>query len=326
MIEVKNLTKDYGATRAIENVSFTVPTGQVMGFLGPNGAGKTTTMKIITGFMPPTDGQVLVDSLDAIEHSLEVRRKIGYLPENTPLYTDMDVVGYLTFVQRLRGLPRSEHEARTRRMIELCGLGEMLKKDIGELSKGYRQRVGVAQAMIHDPEILILDEPTVGLDPNQIVEIRDLIKELGRAKTLILCTHILPEVDATCDRVLIINWGKIVADGTPATLRAAASGHDRLTVEIKGPPDQVRSALEALPGAARVAKADGADAEPVTAGCGRFVVESPAGKDLREMVFAMVRDRQWILLEMHREATRLEDVFRQLTVGADALSGGGGAS
>ena len=326
MIEVKNLTKDYGATRAIEDVSFTVPTGQIMGFLGPNGAGKTTTMKIITGFMPPTAGQVLVDSMDAIEHSLEVRRKIGYLPESTPLYTDMDVVGYLTFVQRLRGLPKSEHAMRTNRMIELCGLGEMLKKDIGELSKGYRQRVGVAQAMIHDPEILILDEPTVGLDPNQIVEIRDLIKKLGRAKTLILCTHILPEVDATCDRVLIVNRGKIVADGTPATLRAAASGRDRLTIEIKGPSDQVRSALEALPGAARVAPANGADGEPVADGCGRFVVECAAGTDLRETVFAMVRDRQWVMLEMHREAARLEDVFRQLTVGADALSGAGRAS
>jgi ABC-2 type transport system ATP-binding protein len=326
MIEVRNLTKDYGTARAIENVSFTVPTGQIMGFLGPNGAGKTTTMKIITGFMPPTEGQVLIDSLDAIDHSLEVRRKIGYLPENTPLYTDMDVVGYLTFVQRLRGIPQSEHSVRTRRMIELCGLGEVLKKDIGELSKGYRQRVGVAQAMIHDPEILILDEPTVGLDPNQIVEIRDLIKELGRAKTLILCTHILPEVDATCDRVLIVNRGKIVADGTPASLRAAASGHDRLTVEIKGPSDQIRSALEGLPGAARVAKGDGADAEPVGAGCSRFVVESASGHDLRETVFAMVRDRQWILMEMHREATRLEDVFRQLTVGADAQAAAGGAS
>ncbi len=324
MIEVRNLTKDYGANRAIADVTFTVPTGQILGFLGPNGAGKTTTMKIITGFMPPTEGQVLVDNMDAIDHSLEVRRKIGYLPENTPLYTDMDIIGYLTFVQRLRGLPKSEHAVRTKRMIELCGLGEMLKKDIGELSKGYRQRVGVAQAMIHDPEILILDEPTVGLDPNQIVEIRDLIKELGRAKTLILCTHILPEVDATCDRVLIINRGKIVADGSPGQLRAAASGHDRLTVEIKGPSGEIRAALEGISGAARVATADRDGAEPPLAGCARFVVESAPGKDLRETVFGIVREKQWILLEMHREATRLEDVFRQLTVGADAGASIGG--
>ncbi len=318
MIEVRNLSKNYGPTKAIERVSFTVPTGEVMGFLGPNGAGKTTTMKIITGYMPPTEGQVLVDNLDAIDNSLAVRRKIGYLPESTPLYTDMNVVEYLTFTQRLRGLPRSEVSGRNRRMIELCGLGEVVKKDIGELSKGYRQRVGLAQAMIHDPEILLLDEPTVGLDPNQIVEIRALIKELGRAKTLILCTHILSEVEAACKRVLIINRGKIVADGTPAALRAAAHGQERLIVEIKGPIAEIRSALGRLTGAARVASADASEGEPVSDGCGRFVIQCAAGADLREPVFSLVRDRQWILLEMRREITRLEDVFRQLTVGSES--------
>jgi ABC-2 type transport system ATP-binding protein len=313
MIEVRNLTKNYGHTKALNDVSFTVPTGQILGFLGPNGAGKTTAMKIITGYMPPTAGDVRVDSMDAIEHSLEVRRKIGYLPESTPLYTDINVVDYLTFVQRLRGIPKSEHSARNRRMIELCGLGEVVRKDIGELSKGYRQRVGLAQAMVHDPEILILDEPTVGLDPNQIVEIRTLIQTLGREKTLILCTHILPEVEAACKRVLIINRGRIVADGTTNELRAAASGRDRLTVEIKGPAPEVRQALEQLNGAARVSVADGDDASPTGSTSARFVVESAPGRDLREPIFTMVRDRLWVLLELRRDAVRLEDVFRQLT-------------
>jgi ABC-2 type transport system ATP-binding protein len=202
-------------------------------------------------------------------------------------------------------------------MVDLCGLGEVIKKDIGELSKGYRQRVGLAQAMIHDPEILILDEPTVGLDPNQIVEIRTLIQELGQAKTLILCTHILSEVEAACDRVLIINRGKIVADGTTESLRAAASGRDRLTVEIKGPSADVRAGLESLPGAARVAPVDDKHGDAKDTGAARFVVESAPGKDLRESVFIMARDNQWILLEMQRDIIRLEDIFRQLTRGAD---------
>ena len=319
MIEVKNLKKNYGPTRALDGISFTIPTGEILGFLGPNGAGKTTAMKIITGYMPPTDGEVLVDSLDAIENSLEVRRKIGYLPESTPLYTDMNVVDYLVFVQRLRGIPKSEHSTRTKRMVEMCGLGEVVRKDIGELSKGYRQRVGLAQAMIHDPEILILDEPTVGLDPNQIVEIRTLIQKLGREKTLILCTHILPEVEVACNRVLIIHRGRIVADGTTSQLRAAASGRDRLTVEIKGPSDQIRQALESLDGAARVARAESETGTPDSVPEGRFVIESAPGRDLRESVFTLARDRNWVLLEMRRDAVRLEDVFRQLTrtTGAD---------
>jgi ABC-2 type transport system ATP-binding protein len=308
MIEVHGLSKSYDATRALDNISFTVPTGQIMGFLGPNGAGKSTTMKIITCFMPPTAGRVVVDGLDSQEHSLEVRRKIGYLPENNPLYSEMNVLDYLNFVQRLRGIPPSEQRRRNKRMVELCGLGEVTRKDIGELSKGYRQRVGLAQAIIHEPEILILDEPTVGLDPNQIVEIRALIKELGRAKTLILCTHILSEVEQACDRVLIINRGKIVGDGSPASLRAASQGQDRLFVEIKGPAAEVRASLEKLGGAARVAPAEGN-------GGGRFVIESAGGRDLREAVFTLARDKGWILLELRREAVRLEDVFRELTTG-----------
>jgi ABC-2 type transport system ATP-binding protein len=308
MIEVQALSKSFGATRALDSISFTVPTGQIMGFLGPNGAGKTTTMKIITCFMPATAGQVLVDGLDAQEHSLAVRRKIGYLPENNPLYTEMNVLDYLTFVQKLRGIPSSEHSPRNKRMVELCGLGEVVRKDIGELSKGYRQRVGLAQAIIHEPEILILDEPTVGLDPNQIVEIRALIKELGRAKTLILCTHILSEVEQACDRVLIINRGRIVGDGSPESLRAASQGQERLFVELRGPASEVRAALEKLSGAARVSPIEGD-------GAGRFVIESSGGRDLRESVFTLAKDRNWVLLELRREAVRLEDVFRELTAG-----------
>lgn len=308
MIEVRALSKSFGATRALDQISFTVPTGQIMGFLGPNGAGKSTTMKIITCFMPPSAGQVVIDGMDTQEHSLEVRRKIGYLPENNPLYTEMNVLDYLTFVQRLRAIPTSEHNRRNKRMIDLCGLGEVVRKDIGELSKGYRQRVGLAQAIIHEPEILILDEPTVGLDPNQIVEIRALIKELGRAKTLILCTHILSEVEQACDRVLIINRGSIVGDGSPASLRAASQGHDRLFVEVKGPPAEVQAALEKMTGAARVAAVD-------DDGTGRFVIESSGGRDLREAVFTLTKDRNWVLLELRREAVRLEDVFRELTAG-----------
>lgn len=308
MIEVHGLSKSYGATRALDNISFNVPTGQIMGFLGPNGAGKSTTMKIITCFMPPTAGRVVVDGMDAQEHSLEVRRKIGYLPENTPLYTEMNVLDYLTFVQRLRGIPAPEHSRRNKRMVEVCGLGEVVRKDIGELSKGYRQRVGLAQAIIHEPEILILDEPTVGLDPNQIVEIRALIKELGRAKTLILCTHILSEVEQACDRVLIINRGKIVGDGSPASLRAASQGQERLFIEMKGPAAEVRAALEKLSGAARVATAEGD-------GAGRFVVETAGGRDIREAVFTLAKERGWVLLELRREAVKLEDVFRELTAG-----------
>jgi ABC-2 type transport system ATP-binding protein len=308
MIEVHGLSKSYGATRALDNISFNVPTGQIMGFLGPNGAGKSTTMKIITCFMPPTAGRVVVDGMDAHDNSLEVRRKIGYLPENNPLYTEMNVLDYLTFVQRLRGIPASEQPRRNKRMVELCGLGEVVRKDIGELSKGYRQRVGLAQAIIHEPEILILDEPTVGLDPNQIVEIRALIKELGRAKTLILCTHILSEVEQACDRVLIINRGKIVGDGSPSSLRAASQGQERLFVEIKGPASEVRASLEKLSGAARVAAAE-------DNGAGRFVIETAGGRDLREAVFQLAKDRGWVLLELRREAVKLEDVFRELTAG-----------
>jgi ABC-2 type transport system ATP-binding protein len=232
-IAVRNLTRSYGETKAIDDISFDVKTGEVLGFLGPNGAGKTTTMKIITCFMPPNAGTVEVDGLDITQHSLEVRKKIGYLPETNPLYYDMNVLDYLEYSAKLQGMKEGAMQHRMKEMVRVCGLEEVRHKDIGELSKGYRQRVGLAQAMIHDPEVLILDEPTSGLDPNQIVEIRNLIKQLGRAKTVILSTHILSEVQATCSRVLIIHEGKIVADGSPEQLQAEFQGAESITLEFR---------------------------------------------------------------------------------------------
>ncbi|MCC6396317.1 MAG: ATP-binding cassette domain-containing protein, partial [Bacteroidetes bacterium] len=227
-ISVRNLTKVYGEQKAVDDISFDVNTGEILGFLGPNGAGKTTTMKILTCYMPPTMGSVQVDGLSIDEHSLEVRKKIGYLPEMNPLYHDMNVLDYLEYSAQLHGLRKGAVHHRIKEMVRVCGLESVRHKDIGEMSKGFRQRVGLAQAMIHDPEVLILDEPTSGLDPNQIVEIRNLIKELGQAKTLILSTHILSEVQATCDRVLIINEGKIVADGSPEKLQQEFHGAESL--------------------------------------------------------------------------------------------------
>lgn len=232
-ITVRNLTKLYGDEKAIDDISFDVKTGEILGFLGPNGAGKTTTMKIITCYMPPSAGTVTVNNCDIANMSMEVRRKIGYLPEMNPLYLDMNVLEYLEYSAQLHKLAKTQIRQRLKEMVDVCGLAGVRHKDIGELSKGYRQRVGLAQAMIHDPEVLILDEPTSGLDPNQIVEIRNLIRKLGSAKTVILSTHILSEVQATCDRVIIINEGKIAADGTPDQLQHEFRGSDIISVELK---------------------------------------------------------------------------------------------
>ncbi|MCB0751429.1 MAG: ATP-binding cassette domain-containing protein, partial [Ignavibacteriae bacterium] len=223
-VSVTNLTKKYQTQRAVDNISFEVKTGEVLGFLGPNGAGKTTTMKIITGFMAPSDGDAKVNGVSVLENPEQVKRSIGYLPASNPLYQDMPVLEYLHFIAELQNVPKNKIQDRIAQMVKVCGLNVEKHKKISELSKGYKQRVGLAQAMIHDPEILILDEPTTGLDPNQIVEIRNLIREIGREKTVILSTHILPEVEATCDRILIINDGKIVADGTSESLRKQAQG------------------------------------------------------------------------------------------------------
>jgi ABC-2 type transport system ATP-binding protein len=310
-IAVRNLVKSYGGREAIRDISFDVKTGEILGFLGPNGAGKTTTMKIITCFMPPTAGTVEVDGLDIAAHSLEVRRKIGYLPEMNPLYHEMNVLEYLEYSARLHGLRGDAAGVRLREMVHVCGLESVRHKDIGELSKGFRQRVGLAQAMVHDPEVLILDEPTSGLDPNQIVEIRTLIRRLGSAKTVILSTHILSEVQATCDRVLIISDGKIVADGSPEQLQRDFRGAETITVELRtgtrDPMNEVRPKLTVLARATGVALISRGD------GTCRFEIHADAGVDLRESVFRMAVSEGWVILEMQRRVTTLEEVFHKLT-------------
>src|SRR5882672_2980897 len=253
MIQVENLTKDYGPARAVDKVTFNVRKGEVLGFLGPNGAGKSTTMKMLTCYLAPTAGKAKVAGFDVFDQSLQVRQRIGYLPEDTPIYRDMTVLEYLQFAAELRGMDPTKTPARIREIGGRCGLGDVAGKLVGELSKGYRQRLGLAQAMLHDPDILILDEPTSGLDPNQIVEIRSLIKEIGREKTVILSTHILPEVQATCSRILIISGGRLVADGTPEALRAREKGgRYRVVVESNGvSKDAIRDRLAGLTGVAR---------------------------------------------------------------------------
>jgi ABC-2 type transport system ATP-binding protein len=308
MIRIKNLTKRFGELRAVDDVTFDVHTGQILGFLGPNGAGKTTTVRIITCYLAPTSGKVEVDGLDVSEHSLEVRKKIGYLPENAPLYSEMNVLDYLHFIMGVRGIAKGRWAERAREMTDVCGLGPVIYRNIGELSKGFKQRVGLAQAMVHDPDILILDEPTSGLDPNQIAEIRGLIKELGKEKTVILCTHILPEVEATCGRVLIINEGKIVADGTPTELQTSFQGKEQIYLELKTPAEDVQSKLTSLGNVEKVERisTDGDDLK-------KFTVECAKGVDLRENLFRLAVENNWVLLEMRQQQASLEDIFRQLT-------------
>lgn len=306
-IVVENLTKKYGTQRAVDNISFEVKTGEVLGFLGPNGAGKTTTMKIITCFMAPSDGDIKVGGLSIHEHQDEIKKKIGYLPENNPLYYDMMVLDYLEFVANLQGVPKEKIQKRIAEMVVMTGLNVEKHKKIGELSKGYRQRVGLAQAMIHDPEILILDEPTTGLDPNQIVEIRKLIKELGKEKTVVLSTHILPEVEATCDRIMIINNGKIVADGTSDMLRKQAQGQEILRVQISeaGDRDSLISSLSGLESVSLV--------DPVEDNNNTFIINSSENLSSRKPIFNLCVQNNWVLTEMTPIETKLEDIFRKLT-------------
>ncbi|MBO6574538.1 MAG: ATP-binding cassette domain-containing protein [Rhodothermales bacterium] len=305
MIEVQGLTKRYGPERAVDDISFQVQSGEVLGFLGPNGAGKTTTMKVITCYLPPTEGTVRVSGRDVRSEPLEVRRQIGYLPEHTPLYLDMRVFDYLDFVAAMRGIEANRRPGRIADMAEVCGLAEVLQKRIETLSKGFRQRVGLAQAMIHDPEILILDEPTTGLDPNQIVEIRELIRAIGREKTVILSTHILSEVQASCDRVLIIHRGRLVADGTPTDLQDSFTGGQRVQLAVHT-GDGVLDALSA--GDFRVTEQS---TDP--AGQTLYTVTSDRKDDIRPDLFRMAVEKGWVLSELHRDQANLEDVFRQLT-------------
>lgn len=309
MIEVKNLTKRYGPTVAVDDISFEVQKGEILGFLGPNGAGKSTTMKILTCYMPPDEGTATLAGLDTFQDSFKIREKIGYLPENTPLYNDMGSIEYLRFIAEVRKIPSSRQRARIKEVAELCGLGpEVLKKNIGELSKGYRQRVGLAQALIHNPDILILDEPTTGLDPNQIIEIRSMIKEIGQEKTVILCSHILPEVQATCNRIIIIKEGKIIGSGTPEELAAQAQGDETLYITIKASQEKIQEQFDKFDKiqAHRLISADNGE------GC-RFEIKSPKGTDIRQDLFQLVVNNKWTLTELYRIQITLEDVFKQLT-------------
>lgn len=304
-IIVENLTKKYGEQKAVNDISFKIETGEVVGFLGPNGAGKSTTMKMITCFMAPSIGNITVDDISVNENQSLIKKKIGYLPENNPLYFDMSIVDYLRFTAEIQGVSKSDIPGRIGEMIELCGLAREKHKNINELSKGFRQRVGLAQAMIHDPEVLILDEPTTGLDPNQIVEIRKLIKELGKQKTVILSSHILSEVEATCDRILIINRGRIVADGTSETLRSQADGQESLTVHIAPLNEDLEKSLLGL---GSVEKVSAIEDKP-----GFYSIQSKPNMESRKAIFDLCVKQKWYLLEMTGIETRLEDVFRDLT-------------
>jgi ABC-2 type transport system ATP-binding protein len=313
-IQVSNLSKYYGETRAVDDISFEVHSGEILGFLGPNGAGKTTSMRVITCYLPPTGGTVKVEGRDIVSESLEVRKLVGYLPEQNPLYLDMNVSEYLDYAAQLQGVEGKMIPRRRREMIDVCGLGEMMHKDIGQLSKGYRQRVGLAAAMIHDPKVLILDEPTSGLDPNQIVEIRTLIHNIGREKTVVLSTHILPEVQATCTRVIIINRGKIVADSPIGDLQKGAKGGDRIALEVRCPdsetPQTVAAVLRNIP------QIESAIMTGETDSSLKFLVGASRSYDVRADLFRLCVERGWVALDLHREQTSLEDIFRELTMQA----------
>ncbi|EAY23942.1 ATP-binding cassette domain-containing protein [Microscilla marina] len=306
-IKIEGVTKSYGNQKAVNDISFEVKTGEILGFLGPNGAGKTTTMKMITNYIAISQGDITIGGKSVKKHADDLKKHIGYLPEHNPLYLDMPVMDYLIFCAQLQGVAKKDLNKRLIDMIVLCGLDLEKHKKIGELSKGYRQRVGLAQAMIHDPQILILDEPTTGLDPNQIVEIRKLIRELGRAKTVILSTHILPEVEATCDRILIINRGNIVADGTAHSLRNKAQGQEVLKVKIEeAQAPEVLTNLKQLESVFSVTTLDEAT--------NYFQLESQPEKSSKRNIFQLCVDKHWVLTEMTPVETRLEDIFRNLTM------------
>ena len=307
MIEVQHLTKRYGPVTAVDDVTFRVERGEILGFLGPNGAGKTTTMRVLTGYMPPTDGKAIVAGFDVLEQPVEAKRRTGYLPETPPLYPDMTVRDYLDFVARIKGVPRSERRSRVSAVMERTRVADMAKRHCGKLSKGYRQRVGLAQALLHNPDVLILDEPTAGLDPKQIIETRRLIKELAGDHTIILSTHILPEVSQTCQRVVIINKGRVVAVDTPDNLTARLRGSEAMYVQVDSGGADVKAALETVPGVTSVAVAD---ARERIVG---FEVGSETGRDVRRELAAAIVTRGWGLLELRPMRMSLEEIFLSLT-------------
>jgi ABC-2 type transport system ATP-binding protein len=307
MIEVEQLNKSYGPIKAIEDVSFAVEKGEILGFLGPNGAGKSTTMRILTCFMPPTSGTARVAGYDIFTDSLQVRRRIGYVPENAPLYTDMPVVSFLKFAAEVKGLSRRERLRQVGQAMDDCGIKDVQHRYIGKLSKGYRQRVALAQALLGNPDVLILDEPTIGLDPRQIIDIRQLIKGLAGQKTVILSTHILPEVSMTCQRVIIINRGRLVAVDTPENLTTKLQTSSRLLVRVEGPATDVVRALGAVAGVQTVKEDGSAPGKVVTC-----IIESKKDRDVRKDVAAAVVRQNWGLLELRPVDLTLEDVFVRL--------------
>jgi ABC-2 type transport system ATP-binding protein len=308
LIEVQDLTKSFGDNIAVNHLSFTVNKGEILGFLGPNGAGKTTTMRILTGFMPATSGTARVAGFDVFTDSIEVRRRIGYLPENPPLYTDMTVADYLDFVARIKGVGPDKRRQRVDEAMEKTNISDKRNELIKRLSRGYKQRVGLSQALVHDPEVIILDEPTVGLDPKQIIEVRHLIKGLAGSHTIILSTHILPEVSMTCDRVVIINHGTIAAVDTPANLTMQLKGGQRVRIEVQGSEAALRDALSSLPGVRKVDVQAGAASGRIAVS-----VEAAPGEDIRSQVAAAVVGKGLPLYELTGVSLSLEDIFLQLT-------------
>ena len=313
MIEVKNLTKNYGSFAALKGISFHIEKGEVIGFLGPNGAGKTTTMRILTCFMPPTSGRAIVAGYDVFSDSLAVRKRVGYLPENVPLYHEMPTHGYLKYVAKIKGTPQKELTNRIDYVMNACGLLDRQHQIIGQLSKGYRQRVGLAQSLIHNPDVIILDEPTSGLDPRQVIEIRELVKELGKDRTIILCTHILAEVSLTCERVIIINEGEIAGDillsnGSVSSIerasgtQASLNNSNTLDLEIHGNPQEIESALAEIPGVDVIDIRDSI-----------YRVSYPIDVDLRSNISSTIIARGWKLLEMRSIEMTIEEVFLRLT-------------
>jgi ABC-2 type transport system ATP-binding protein len=316
VIEVQHLTKQYGPFTAVNDISFRVERGEILGFLGPNGAGKTTTMRVLTGYMPPTEGTALVAGYDVLEQPIEAKRRTGYLPETPPLYPDMTVREYLSFCASIKGVPRSERRTRVDAAMERTRVADMARRHCAKLSKGYRQRVGLAQALLHNPEVLILDEPTAGLDPKQIIETRRLIKELGGEHTIVLSTHILPEVSQTCERVVIINKGRLVAVDSVQALTARSGAAAVVHVEVDAAGQDAAAALAGLNGVSRVERTGG-DGQ-----ASALAVHADDGRDLRREIAAAVVSRGWGLLELRQIRMSLEDVFLNLTTTEEEIAPG----
>lgn len=323
MIKVKNLSKQYASIYAVKNITFGVEDGEILGFLGPNGAGKSTTMRILTCFMPATSGSATIGGFDVFNESLKARQIIGYLPENVPLYTEMRVNEYLLFRSKLKNVARNDRKQKIGECLEKCGIENVQNQIIGTLSKGYRQRVGLADTLIHDPKILILDEPTIGLDPNQIRQVREIIKGLGEKRTVLLSTHILPEVEMLCGRVVIINKGRIAAEDTPKNLVDRLTKGGNLIVEIKGDKEKIKKVLLDIDGVKNVSlksndniiKSSGKSVDGVNS----FAVENKSNVDLREKIFNQIVNNKFVLLEMKRDSISLEDVFHQITTREEGI-------